>query len=331
MKYQFKTRVNDLFDIRLPIIVGGMQWLTNAEFVAAAAKSGMISFITAGSFSDLDDLRSEIRRCRDLCEGHPFGVNVSMLPKLLDIEATQKIFDVVIEEGVEFVETSGRNPEPFLAELHAAGVRILHKVPTVKHARKAQSVGVDAVTIVGAECGGHPGMEMIGTFVQAAVAAREISIPLIVGGGVGTGSQIIAALALGAEGVAMGTRFLVAEEIWAHRAFKERLIAASETDTTLMLQTVRNTMRTLRNKTTEIVQELEREHGEKIDISMLMPYISGKVGRKAYESGDTTLGALAAGQGIAFVDRIEPLEEIVRRLEVEASRAMARLNRLASN
>lgn len=325
---QFNTRINELFDIRLPIVAGGMHWLSDAVYVGAAAKCGMIGFITAGSYPNLDDLRKDIRRCREICEGRSFGVNVSMLPKLVEGETVDQIFDLIIDEGVKFVETSGRNPEPYLPKLHGAGIKVLHKVPTVKHARKAQEIGVDAVTVIGAECGGHPGMELVGTFVQTAIAARDIRIPLVVGGGVGTGAHIVAALALGADGVIVGTRFLVAEEIWAHRAYKERIVAASETDTTLMLQTVRNTVRALRNKTTEIVQALEREHGDAMDISILMPHISGKVGRKAYETGDASLGALATGQSVAFADRIEPLAAIVSRFEAEAEEAMKRIESL---
>lgn len=328
MTCQFKTRITDLFNIRLPIVAGGLQWLSDANYVGAAARCGIMGFITAGSFPDLNDLRKEIRRCRDLSEGNPFGVNVSMLPKLVDGETVDEIFNLIIDEGVRFVETSGRNPQPYLPKLHGAGVKVLHKVPTVKHARKAQEIGVDAVTVIGAECGGHPGMDLVGTFVQAAVAARDIKIPLLIGGGVGGGAHIVAALALGAEGVVIGTRFLVAEEIWAHRAYKERIIQANETDTTLMLQTVRNTVRALRNKTTEIVQALEREHGDEIDISILMPHITGKVGRKAYETGDASIGALATGQAVAFADKIEPLAAIVGQLEAEAGQAMERLGRL---
>lgn len=330
MSCNFHTRITELFNTRLPVVAGGMHWLSNADYVGAAAKCGMIGFITAGSYPDLNDLRKEIRRCREISEGGSFGVNVSMLPKLVEGETVNQIFDLIVDEGVKFVETSGRNPEPYLPKLHAAGIKVLHKVPTVKHARKAQEIGVDAVTVIGAECGGHPGMELIGTFVQAAVAARDISIPLVVGGGVGTGAHIVAALALGAEGVIVGTRFLVAEEIWAHPAYKERIVAANETDTTLLLQTVRNTVRALRNKTTEVVQALEREHGDQMDIAILMPHISGKVGRKAYESGDTTLGTLATGQSVAFADRIEPLSAIVARLEEEACRAMERMDKLVA-
>lgn len=327
MNSPFRTRITELFGTRLPVAASGMQWLSTADYVAAAARCGVMGFIAAGSYPDLGTLRAEISRCRDLSEGSPFGVNVSMLPKRVEGEKIDQIFDLIIDEGVRYVETSGRNPEAYLPRLHGAGLKVLHKVPAVKYALKAQAIGVDAVTVVGAECGGHPGMELVGTMVQAAVAARDISIPLIVGGGIGTGAHLVAALALGADGVAIGTRFLVAEEIWAHPSYKERLIQAEETDTTLVLQSLRNTLRALRNEATDKIQQLERLHGGNVDL--LMPHISGKVGRMAYETGDTSTGALAVGQSVAFADCIEPLASIVARLESEAGKAMERLGTLA--
>ena len=326
MNKLFNTRITELFGTRLPIVAGCMQNLSTADYVGAVAHAGMMTYLASATFPDLADLRSEIRRCRELCDGKPFGVNVSMLPKLVEGEQTQKVFDLIVEEGVKFVETAGRSPEAFLPQLKTAGIKVSHKVPTVKFARKAQDLGVDAVTVVGAECGGHPGMDMVGTIVQAVSAARDINIPLIIGGGLGTGSHLVAALAMGADGIIMGTRFLVAEEIWAHDDFKNRLLEADETHTTLVLGSLRNTLRALRNETTEKVQEIERVHGGNLD--MLMPHISGAVGRKAYETGDTSTGALAVGQAVSFADRIEPLADIVKRLEDEAQQAMQRLETL---
>ncbi len=327
MTTPFKTRITDLFGIRLPIVAGCMQHLSTPEYVAAAASAGMIGFLPAASYGTGDELRGAIRRCHELAGGRPFGVNISMLPKLVEGEKTEQSFDIILEEGVRFVETSGRSPEPYLPRLRAHGVKVMHKVPAVKYARKAEALGVDAVAVVGAECGGHPGMDLVGTMVQTAVAARELSIPLLVGGGIGTGSQLVAALAMGADGVVMGTRFLVAEEVWAHRRYKERLLAADETDTTLVLQSLRNTMRILNNGTAEEVQAIERVHGG--DLTRLMPHIAGSVGRLAYETGDTTKGALAIGQAVAFANRIEPLAAIVTRLEFESEIALQRLNSLA--
>lgn len=329
MNKLFETRITELFGTRLPIVAGCMQNLSTADYVSAVAHTGMMTFLASASYPDLDQLRAEIRRCKTLCAGNPFGVNVSMLPKLIEGEKTEQVFDLIIEEGVTFVETSGRSPEAYLPSLHAAGIKVIHKVPSVKYARKAQALGVDAVVVVGAECGGHPGMEMVGTIVQAVAAARDISIPLIIGGGMGTGAHLVAALAMGADGIIMGTRFLVADEICAHDNFKKRLLAADETHTTLVLGSLRNTLRALRNETTDKVQEIERIHGGNLD--MLIPHISGAIGRKAYETGDTSTGALAMGQAVSFADRIEPLTEIVKRLENEAQQAMQRLKKLSIN
>jgi nitronate monooxygenase len=322
-----RTALTDLLGIRLPILAGGLHWLSNADYVAAAARAGIMGFITAASFPEIDDLRQEIRKCRDLCQGAPFGVNVSMLPKLVQGEKTQHVFDLICEEGVGVVETSGRNPEAYLPALKAAGVKVIHKVPAVRFAVKAQSIGVDAVSIVGAECGGHPGLDLIGTFVQARMAKDALTIPVVIGGGVGTGEQLVAALAMGAAGVVIGTRFLVAEEIWAHRGFKERLVAASERDTDLILSSLRNTMRVLRNDTSEAVKAIEDAGNGSLET--LLPLVSGKVGRQAYVTGDCSQGALSVGQSAIFVDAIEPLAAIVGRLESQARDAIKRVSALS--
>ncbi|MFM0032430.1 nitronate monooxygenase [Paraburkholderia madseniana] len=320
----FSNAVTKLFGTRLPIVAGGLMWLADADYVAAASRAGIIGFITAASFPELPALREEIRRCRDLCEGGPFGVNVSMLPKLVPGEKTQEVFELIVEEGVKFVETSGRSPEAFMPLLRQAGVKVLHKVPAVRFAVKAASVGVDAVAIVGAECGGHPGLDMVGSFVNAAWAESHLDIPYLIGGGIGRGSQLAAALAMGASGVVVGTRFVVAEEIWAHDDYKRRLVEAGPTDTDLCMQSLRNTVRTLRNETTAAVKEIEAQNPN-VTIQDLMPMVAGKLGRDAYVTGDWSKGLLSAGQSLAFVDRIEPLADIVTRFEGDMRQALARV------
>lgn len=327
MPVTYQTDITRLYGLRLPVVAGGLMWLANADYVAAASRAGIMGFITAATFPEDRILRDEIRRCRDLCEGGPFGVNVSMLPKLVPGEKTRQVFETIIDEGVRFVETSGRSPEAYMPLLKAAGVKVLHKVPAVRYAIKAQSLGVDAVAIVGAECGGHPGMDMVGTIVNAAWAEQSLRIPYLVGGGIGCGSQIVAALAMGASGVVMGTRFLVAAEVWAHEGFKQRLIQAQPTDTDLCMQSVKNTVRTLRNETTALVKAMEAENPD-VTISDLMPLVSGQIGRNAYKTGDWSRGLLAAGHALAFVDRAEPLAAIVARLEAEMLRASQRLEML---
>ncbi|SIS64968.1 nitronate monooxygenase [Roseivivax lentus] len=312
------------FDLSLPVVAGGLMWLADAQYCAAAARAGVLPFITAASFPEPDDLRAEIARCRALAPGRPFGVNVSMLPKLVPGEKTEDVFRLVIDEGIDVVETAGRNPEPYLPLLKEAGVTVIHKVPSVRFAEKAQSVGVDVVSIVGAECGGHPGMDLVGSLVNIALAERRLDIPFLIGGGIGAGSQIVAALAGGAAGVVIGTRFLAAREVQAHDGYKQALVAASERDTALTMGSVRNTIRTLRNETTEIVAEMERANPG-IGIEELMPYVSGKIGRQAYRTGDVSRGMLSAGQSLGLLDRSEPFTDIVARLEAEALTALARL------
>lgn len=319
-----RTRATALFGTRHPIVAGGLQWLATPDYVAAAAHAGIIGFLTAASLPDDAALRDAIRRTRDLCGERPFGVNVSMLPKLVAGDRAERVFDMVIEEGVRFVETSGRNPAPYLPRLKAAGVRVLHKVPTLRHALRAEAEGVDAVALIGAEAGGHPGMELVGSLVQGALAGRRLTVPLLVGGGIGSGAQLAAALALGADGVLIGTRFLVAEEIPAHPDYKRRLVEAGHTDTALVMSSVSNTMRVLNNRLVPTVLATEREAPG--DLKRLLPLVSGQRGRAAYESGDTEDAMLSLGQSVAFCDRVEPLANIVQRIVAEADDAIARLS-----
>lgn len=313
------------FGLSLPVLAGGLMWLADAGYVSACARAGILGFITAASFPDDDDLRSEIRKCRDLSNGKPFGVNVSMLPKLVPGERTKDILQLIIDEGVRVVETSGRNPEEYLPMLKDAGVTVIHKVPAVKYALKAESIGVDAVSIVGAECGGHPGEEMIGSMVNAILGLQRLSIPYFIGGGIGHGAQLIAALAMGASGVVIGTRFLVATEIWAHPKYKEALIAANEGDTALIMGSIRNTVRALRNETTDQVRQIEKSEST-VTIETLLPYVSGKIGKQAYETGDVSKGVLSAGQSLGMMKNIKPLGEILDDFSAEANDALSRLN-----
>jgi nitronate monooxygenase len=325
MNIPFKTRITDLYGIRLPVIASGLMWLAEPVYVAAVARAGLIGFMTSASFPDPAALRAGIRKCRELSAGKPFGVNIMIRVSRDGTDRVTPLIDAVIDEGVKYVETAGNNPEAYLKRLKDAGIIVLHKVPGVRYAKKAESLGVDAVTVVGAEAGGHPGIEPVGTMVAAAAAARAIKIPLLVAGGLGTGEQLVAALAMGADGIAMGTRFLVSEEIWAHRNYKERLVAAGETDTTLLLQSMRNTQRALKTGHVAMIQQLERDQS---DTKTLLPHIMGSIGRKAYETGDYEKAMLSCGQGVVFADKIEPLAAIVDRLETEARAAMDRMQRI---
>ena len=298
----FRTRITELFGIRLPILAAGLQWISDASYVSAAVRAGTMGFITARSFASPDAVRDEIRRCRDLCGSDRFGVNLSMLPVPQPHERMEELVEVIAEERVPFVETAGRNPQLHLPLLRQAGVKHMHKVPTLRHALSAQKLGVDAVCLVGAEAGGHPAADLVGTLVQATLLARAITIPTVIGGGIGTG---------------------VAEEAWAHRAYKERLVAADETATALVMQSLNNTSRALANQTTRTVAQMERDGA---GLAELMPHITGQLGRAAYASGDATHGLISLGQAVTFADRIEPFAAITARLEEEIATALARLD-----
>lgn len=327
MTAPFKTRITELYGIRLPLIASGLMWLADPVYVAAVARAGLIGFMTAASFPNVQALREGIRRCRELAAGKPFGVNIMIRASRDGSDRVNPLIDAVIDEGVRFVETAGNNPEPYIRRLKDAGITVLHKVPGVlRYVKKAESLGADAVTVIGFEAGGHPGIEPVGSIVAGVAAARTVKIPVILAGGIGTGEQLVAALALGADGVAMGTRFLVSEEIWAHRSYKERLVGAGETDTTLLLQSMRNTQRALKTAHVAMIQQLEQDRPG--DTEALLPHIMGTVGRKAYESGEFEKAMLSCGQGVVFADRIEPLAAIVDRIEVEARAALARLDTL---
>lgn len=327
MNGPFKTRITDLYGIRLPVVASGLMWLADPVYVAAVARAGLIVFMTAASFPDVNALRAGIRRCRELSEGKPFGVNIMIRVSRDGTDRVNPLIDAAIKEGVKFVETAGNNPEAYIRRLKDAGITVLHKVPGVlRYVKKAESLGADAVTVIGFEAGGHPGIEPVGSIVAGVAAARAVKIPVILAGGIGTGEQLVAALALGAEGVAMGTRFLVSEEIWAHREYKERLVAAAETDTTLLLQSMRNTQRALKTAHVAMIQALEK--AQPVDTAAILPHIMGTVGRKAYETGDVEKAMLSCGQGVVFADKIEPLAAIVDRIEAEARSAMARLQSL---
>lgn len=311
------------WDLRLPVVAGGLQWLANADYVATAANAGTLPFLTAASQPDDDSLRAEIRRTKELTP-RPFGLNVSMLPKLIPGDRAEGIFRIAIDEGLTIVETSGRNPAPYLPALQEAGVTVLHKVPSVRYALSAERAGVDMVSIVGAECGGHPGMDLVGSMVNMALAERRLTIPFLIGGGIATGGQIVAALANGAEGVVIGTHFLTARETPAHPGYKQALVQASERDTALTMGSVRNTIRTLKNETADIVAAMERANPD-IGIEELLPLVSGKIGREAYRTGDASRGMLSAGQALGLTNHIVPFTEIVARLEEEAQTALDRL------
>lgn len=325
--FTFQTRITQMLGIRYPILMGGLQWLARAEMVSAVSNAGGLGFITAVSFPSGKELREEIRKTRDMTD-KPFGVNISMLPVIMPNDMTEEYVDVVCEEGIPVVETAGRNPEPYLPKLKSAGVKVIHKVPAVRYAQKAERVGVDAVTIVGFECGGHPGMDDVPTLIVLPKTAETLSIPVVAAGGFCDGKGLVAALCLGAEAILMGTRFMASKECPIHENFKRWLVQAQETDTIIVERSIRNPARIMKNEAALTVAHME-EQGASLD--ELLPVISGKVGREAYLSGDVNRGCIACGQVVGRIYEIKSIAEIVSDIMSEAERILNKLNSIAVN
>ena len=314
------TRLTELLNIEFPIIQGAMHWLARAPLCAAVSNAGGLGVINAKSFSP-KELEQEIQQVRGLTE-RPFCVNVSMLPDTAGADSPQEWLEVCVAQKVPVVETAGRSPAAFAAALKDAGIILMHKVPAVRFALSAQKAGVDAVTVVGAECGGHPGGDLVTSLVLIPQTRRALDIPLIAGGGIATGQGLAAALALGADGVVMGTRFLMAEEVALGPGIRERLLAANEGSTRLVLGSIKNTARVLDNRLARECAELEALGA---GVKELMSIISGERGKKALEQDDPEDGLLALGQCVGLVDEILPAAEIIKRTVAEAREAATSL------
>ncbi|MDR1396434.1 MAG: nitronate monooxygenase [Desulfarculales bacterium] len=315
-----KTKFSSMLGIEYPVIQGGLQWLATAEFCAAVSNQGALGMINATIHEDKESLKKEIAKTRELT-GKPFGVNISMLPHG-DDKLIGQYMQAVIEEKVPVVETSGRSPEAWIADLKEAGIKIIHKVPAVRFALKAQQVGVDAVTLVGYECGGHPGPDNVATLPMLSRAMQELSIPVIAGGGIGCGNGLAAALSMGAQAVVMGTRFVATQECPIHKNFKDWIVRSKETDTMLIMQSLRNPMRVLRNPAAEKVAQMERAGA---GLNELMPIISGKINRQKWMDGDIEGSIFTIGQIVGMITSILPVQELMQQIKLEAQTSIAGL------
>ena len=328
----FSTRITQLFGIRHPILCGGLMWLSDASYVAGIVNAGGMGFMTSRSFATLDAFQAEMEACAALTDGRPFGVNLSTSRHAsVPLEAYLR---AALDHGVRFFETSGRAPaDELIAAIHAAGGVVIHKVPLVRHALTAERLGVDAVTIVGSECGGHPGINTeVPAMLGGAIAASSLRIPFAVGGGIGTGRQLLAALALGAEAVVMGTRFLAAQEVTAHDACKQRIVAADEASSVVAFAgnaALGGAWRVMDNDTVREVQRREaaglRHYSEFSDL------LAGSLtAERCYRQGDTEVGMVSMGPAACFVQRIEPMRDIVNDIMAEAAASHGRLSALTS-
>lgn len=309
-----QTRFTDTFGIEHPIVQGGMQNVGIAELVSAVANAGALGFLTALTQPSPEALTAEIARTRSMTD-KPFGVNLTILPTLKPVPY-EEYAQAIAESGVKIVETAGNNPQPFLPGFQAAGIKVIHKCTSVRHAIKAESIGCDAVSIDGFECAGHPGEDDIPGLILIPCAADQISVPMIASGGFGDARGLVAALALGADGMNMGTRFMATREAPIHDNIKQQLVNASERDTALIFRTLRNTARVFKNQIAEEVRTIEARGGATIDD--IKHLVAGERGRIALKAGKTNGGVWSAGMVAGLIHDVPTCQELVTRIMTEA-------------
>ncbi|KAL4772750.1 hypothetical protein BDW60DRAFT_186943 [Aspergillus nidulans var. acristatus] len=317
----FNTALTRALGIKVPVVQGGMQWVGYAELAAAVSNAGGLGILTALTQPTPEDLRKEIRKCRSMTK-NPFGVNLTLLPALVppDYGAYAQ---VIIDEGIKIVETAGNNPGPVIRQLKAANITILHKCTTIRHAKSAVKLGVDFLSIDGFECAGHVGEHDITNFILLNRARQDLGVPFIASGGFADGYGLAAALALGAEGINMGTRFMCTVEAPIHQKVKQAIVDAEETDTALVMRRWKNTTRLFANEVTKQALKVEKE-SKSGEFAEIAPFVSGKRGREVFLNGDVNFGVWTAGQVIGLIHDIPTCAELLSRIEKEAYEALNR-------
>jgi len=303
----FETRITELLGIKYPIIQGGMVWLSRAELAAAVSNAGGLGIITSADFATKDELRAELRKAKDLTD-KPFGVNINLAPSTHPVN-TEEYIEVVIDEGIRIVETSGRSPEPYMKQLKQGNLIVVHKAPgAVRYAEAVEAIGCDAVSIIGYECGGHPGPDDTGSLVLVRATVEAVKIPVVAGGGFADAQGFVAALALGADGILMGTRFMATKECPAHPNFKEWLVRAKETDTFITQRSIRAPARNLRNGPALKVLEMENKGAT---LEELLAVIRGEYAQRLYFEGDLEAGMAECGQVVGIINNIPTVKELI--------------------
>jgi nitronate monooxygenase len=310
-----KTRITELFGIEHPIIQGGMHFVGLAELAAAVSNAGGLGIITGLTQGTPEKLSREIRRCRDMTD-RPIGVNLTFLPTFAN-PPYPELIQAIVEGGVRIVETAGRSPEQYMPALKQHGVKVIHKCTSVRHSLKAERIGCDAVSVDGFECGGHPGEDDIPNFILLPLAAEALKIPFVASGGMADGRSLVAALALGAEGMNMGTRFIATREAPVHENVKQALVRATELDTRLIMRTLRNTERVLRNAAVDKVVEIEQSKGAATTIDDIREYVAGAY-VKVMQQGDMDAGAWSCGMVAGLIHDIPSCAELIERIMAEA-------------
>jgi nitronate monooxygenase len=310
-----KTRITELFNIKHPIIQGGMHYVGFAEMAAPVSNAGGLGIITGLTQKTPADLSNEISKCHDLTD-KPFGVNLTFLPGFVEPDYPGYI-DAIIKGGIKIVETAGRSPEKYMGALKGAGIKVIHKCTSVRHALKAEKIGCDAASVDGFECGGHPGEDDIPNMILLPRAAEELKIPFVASGGMGNGQQLVAALALGADGINMGTRFIATKEAPVHQNVKDAILKASELDTKLIMRSLKNTERVLSNVAVDRILQKERDLGDKIQIQDIMDEVAG-VYPKVMQEGTMEAGAWSCGMVAGLINDIPSCEELINKIMDDA-------------
>jgi nitronate monooxygenase len=310
-----KTKITEMFGIQHPIIQGGMHFVGFAELAAAVSNAGGLGLITGLTQRTPELLANEIRRCREMTD-KPFGVNLTFLPTVSSPDYPGYI-RAIIDGGVKAVETAGNNPQKWMPMLHEAGIKVIHKCTSVRHALKAEAIGCDAVSVDGFECGGHPGEDDVPNFILLPRAAESLKIPFVASGGMADGRSLVAALALGAEGMNMGTRFIATKEAPVHENVKLAIVAASELDTRLVMRPLRNTERVLRNAAVDRLLAKEQTLGAALKFEDIIEEVAG-VYPRIMQQGDMEAGAWSCGMVAGLIHDIPSVKELIDRIMLEA-------------
>lgn len=310
-----KTRITELFGIEHPVIQGGMHHVGLAELASAVSNAGGLGIITGLTQRTPELLAREIARCREMTD-KPFGVNLTFLPSVNPPDYPGYV-KAIIDGGVKIVETAGNNPQKWMPALKEAGIKVIHKCTSVRHALKAEAIGCDAISVDGFECGGHPGEDDIPNFILLPRAAEELKIPFVASGGMADGRSLVAALALGAEGMNMGTRFIATQEAPVHENVKQAIVAASELDTRLVMRPLRNTERVLTNSAVERLLQKERELGAAITFEDILPEVAG-VYPRIMQQGDMEAGAWSCGMVAGLIRDVPTVRQLIDSIMAQA-------------
>ena len=318
-----------MLGIKHPVVQGGMQWVGVAELASAVSNAGGLGILTGLTQASPEALVREIERCREMTD-KPFGVNLTILPTIKPVPY-EDYAQAIVDSGIKIVETAGRNPEPFLPLFKSAHITVIHKCTSIRHSLKAERIGCDMVSVDGFECAGHPGEDDVTNMILLPLAARRLKIPFLASGGLGDGRGMAAALAMGADGINMGTRFMVTKEAPIHEKVKQAMVDASELDTALIYRSLRNTARVFKNSIADKVLEIEARSGGNTNFEDIRPLVQGVKGKELFEDGDLDRGIWSAGMVVGLIDDIPSCEELIERIVAEAESIInERLHELAS-